>query len=62
MLMYGKSFGLDLVDESKELSKENPAVGYHMFSVCKKCGKSTEITSYMLTDNHTDKNGYGCTG
>ena len=62
MLMYGKNFGLDLVDESKELSKENPAVGYHMFGVCKKCGKSTEIKSYMLTDNHTDRDGYGCTG
>lgn len=50
MLRVG-SIGLDLQDDSKELSQDNKIINFHFFGECDKCHEERELTSSMFCDH-----------
>ena len=50
MVRFGK-LGVDLQDETKEMSTENKVVDFHLFGKCRKCKEERELERSMFTDN-----------
>lgn len=57
-----RNIGIDLQDETKELSKDNKIVSFYLFGECPKCKKERELTAEMFTDSCIDSNGRWFTG
>lgn len=43
--------GLELNDETKEVSVENKVIRFHIFGKCPKCKNERELNEFMLTDS-----------
>ena len=56
------SIGVDLQDETKDVSTGNKVLRFHFFGQCPKCKKEMELTEPMKTDSCECKGLFSFTG
>lgn len=61
MVRYN-NFGVNLVDNSKELSEENKVISIHLFGKCDRCKEEIELKESMFTDNCNCENNNSFSG
>ncbi len=56
------SIGINLQDETKEVSTENKVLSFHLFGQCPKCKREIELVESMKTDSCECEDSYSFTG